>query len=721
MADGEIRIEITGDARDLRRAVAGVSDDLGKLQKQSLGLGDALKTAFSTAAGVLAAGAIQDGLRAITGAIGGAVSKAAELETELNFLQAVSGATGEQMRQVSALAKQLGADATIPAASALDAAKAMTELAKAGLSVEQAMAAAKGTLQLAAAGELEAARAAEIVAGALNAFGLSGDQAVRVADLLAAASNASAADVTGIADSLKMASAVAAMSSRSIEETVASLAMMANAGIQGSDAGTSLKTMLLRLVSPTKDAREQLTRLGISLTDAQGKMLPLRDLVTQFSRSLAKLTEEERNFVLTTIFGSDAIRAANIILTAGTEKYDEMYKAVTKANAATELASARTKGLKGAQEALNNVIDSLGLALGQMLLPGLTRVAQALASFLGQDDVISFFEKLGEGINEFISRIGRFIEAVKEELYIEPIIAALASALKLLFEGLAEAVNNIMRSIDFEAISDTIEMVMNSIGQIDFTSLSGSARMAGEELGRMFQPILAGLAVLGTTIRPILEGIGGQIQILVGQGVQQLGNILADLKPVAQDALHAIGELFAALAPHIQNILRALAPLVSQIGNALLTFSRTFGAVIREALQALTSFIRAIAALLRGDVDGFVRYLGDSVSNLRELVTTAIRGAVEAVGNLIGVNLTGVLSFIERINNALLSLRNLGLNVAQAVGNALSSIRLPFGAGGQQQQPVTQNTTNNYVLNVNAVSSQGVMNDFELMRRLGWR
>jgi len=120
-------------------------------------------------------------------------------------------------------------------------------------------------------------------------------------------------------------------------------------------------------------------------------------------------------------------------------------------------------------------------------------------------------------------------------------------------------------------------------------------------------------------------------------------------------------------------------------------------------------------------VDGFVRYLGDSVKNLRELVTTAIRGAVETVGNLIGVNLTGVLSFIERINNALLNLRNFGASVAQSVSNALSSIRLPFGAGGQQQQPVTQNTTNNYVLNVNAASSQGVMNDFELMRRLGWR
>jgi len=671
MADGEIRIEITGDTRDFRRALAGVSDDIGRLQKQSFGLGNALKTAFASAAGFLAANVIQDGLRALSGAIGGAIGKAAELESELNFLQAVSGATGEQMRQVATLAKQLGADVTIPAASALDAAKAMTELAKAGLSVEQSMAAAKGSLQLAAAGQLDAARAAEIVAGALNAFGLAGDQAVRVADLLAAAANASAADVTSMADSLKMSSAVAAMSGRSIEETITALSMLANAGIQGSDAGTSLKTMFLRLVAPTKDAKEKLNSLGISLTDAQGRMLPLRDLTAQFASKLSALTEEERNYILTTVFGSDAIRAANIVLMAGADAYDEMYRAVTKANAATELAEARMRGLKGAQEALTNAVETLGLSFGEKLTPILAKVGFAFAEILTDERLIEFVEALAEKLGG------------------------------LLAEGFA--------------------LVRDMIRQIDFASLVGAARMAGEELGRMFQPLLAGLATLGATIAPILQGIGGQIQTLADQGIRIVGDIFADLKPVAQDALHAIGELFAALAPHVQNILRALAPLVSQIGNALLTFSRNFGAVIREALQTLTSFIRAIAALLRGDVDGFFRYLGDSVKNLRELVTTAIRGAVETIGNLIGVNLTGVLSFIERINNALLNVRNLGLNVAQAVGNALSNIRLPFGAGAQQQQPVTQNTTNNYMLTVNATSSQGVMSDFELMRRLGWR
>ncbi|MBO9346307.1 MAG: phage tail tape measure protein [Chloroflexi bacterium] len=671
MADGEIRIEITGDARDFRRALAGVSDDIGKLQKQSLGLGNVLKGALSAAAGFLAANVIQDGLRALSGAIGGAISKAADLESELNFLQAVSGATGEQMRQVATLAKQLGADVTIPAASALDAAKAMTELAKAGLSVEQSMAAAKGSLQLAAAGQLDAARAAEIVAGALNAFGLAGDQAIRVADLLAAAANASAADVIGMADSLKMASSVAAMSGRSIEETITALSLMANAGIQGSDAGTSLKTMFLRLVAPTKDAKEKLNSLGISLTDVQGRMLPLRDLAAQFATKLSKLTEEERNYILTTVFGSDAIRAANIVLMAGVDAYDQMYQAVTKANAATELAAARTRGLKGAQEALANAVETLGLSFGEKLTPILAKVGFALAELLTDERLIAFVETLAEKVGD------------------------------LLANGFA--------------------LVRDVISQIDFSTFVSTVRMAGEELGRMFQPLLAGLAVVGAAIVPILQGISGQIQILVEQGIQQFSNILADLKPVAQDTLHAIGELFTALAPHIQNVLRALAPVVLQIGNALLTFARTFGAVIREALQTLTSFIRAIAALLRGDIDGFVRYLGDSVKNLRELITTAIRGAVEMVGNLIGVNLTSVLSFIERINNALLSVRNLGLNVAQAVSSALSSIRLPFGAGGQQQQQTTQNVTNNYVLNVNAVSSQGVMSDFELMRRLGWR
>jgi len=882
MADGEIRIEIIGDARDFRRALAGVSDDIGRLQKQSFGLGDALKTAFSAAAGFLAANVIQNGLQALSGAIGGAVSKAAELENELNFLQAVSGATGEQMRKVAALAKQLGADVTIPAASALDAAKAMTELAKAGLNVEQSMAAAKGTLQLAAAGQLDAARAAEIVAGALNAFNLQGDQAVRVADLLAAAANASAADVTSMADSLKMASAVAAMSGRSIEETITALSMMANAGIQGSDAGTSLKTMLLRLVAPTDKAAEMMNELGIKLTDSKGKMLPLREIVGQFSRALSKLSEDQRNYTLATIFGTDAIRAANIILMAGVEAYDEMYKAVTKSNAAADLAAARMRGLKGAKEALNNAVETLGLAFGEKLLPALAKVIFSIADLLTEDRVIQFVEELGEKVGNWLAKSFETLSETVKRIDFSSLIAtmrlvgekivnllvksftmlrdvvkqidflALVAAIRVVSEKVSGVLvkafallRDVVKQIDFSALfsiartvgekvgellAKGVAALKNAVGQIDFSpliaiarvvgekiggllakgfavvgdvvkridlsslvslagvvgfkaggmlakgflvlsevvkqidlsSLVAAARTAGEELGRMFmplkdrivetfalardavkqidfsallaslrmageelwstfKPILDGIAALGVAIAPVLRDIGVQLQALIKQGFRVLGEVFAEIKPAAQDALSAIGELLSALAPHVQNVLKALSPLITQIGNALLTFARNFGTLIRDALTTLASFIRAITALLRGDMDGFVRYLADSVRNLSEMVGNAIRGAVETVSALIGVNLNGVLSFIERVNNALLSLRNFGLNVAQTVIENLNRIRLPFGIGGGQQQQTTQNVTNNYMLNVNAVSSQGVISDFEMMRRLGWR
>jgi len=272
-----------------------------------------------------------------------------------------------------------------------------------------------------------------------------------------------------------------------------------------------------------------------------------------------------------------------------------------------------------------------------------------------------------------------------------------------------------------DRIVEVFALARDAVKQIDFSALLASLRMAGEELWSTFKPILDGIAAIGVAIAPVLRDIGIQMQALIKQGFRVLGEVFADIKPAAQDALRAIGELLSALAPHVQNVLKALSPLVTQIGNALLAFARNFGTLIRDALTTLASFIRAIAALLRGDMDGFIRYLGDTVRNLGEMVKNAIRGAVETVSALIGVNLSGVLSFIERVNNALLSLRNFGLNVAQTVMENLNRIRLPFGIGGGQQQMTTQNVTNNFMLNVNAASSQGVIRDFDLMRRLGWR
>lgn len=304
------------------------------------------------------------------------VGQAANFERTLNVLQATSGATAAEMAQISAKAKALGNDITLPAVSAKDAATAMLELNKAGLSINDTLNASKGVLQLAAAGQLGVAEAAQITASALNSFGLAGNQATRVADLLAAAANASMADVAELGQGMQQASAIFKQANQPIEALVTSMALMSQAGIQGSDAGTSLKTAVLALIAPTSTAEGLMQKLGISVRDTTGQLLPMRQLVEIFTQKLGGLSQAQQDAALKTIFGTDAYRAAAIVLTKGTDAYDKMAASVTKAGSANELAGAQMKGLSGTLAGLQSQWETIALEVGQKAVPALTELAK---------------------------------------------------------------------------------------------------------------------------------------------------------------------------------------------------------------------------------------------------------------------------------------------------------------------------------------------------------
>lgn len=325
-----------------------------------------------------------------------AAKTAADFDKNMNVLRATSGATAQEMDALRQEAVKLGADLSLPKASAAGAAEAMLEMSKAGLKTTDVMNGTRGVLQLAAAGELSTAQAAEIAANALNAFGLAGGETIRIADLLAAAAVASSADVSDLADSMRMASSVFASAGVPIEDLTAAISLMANAGIKGQDAGTSLKQMLLALQAPSNKAADLMQELGISIYDAQGNMIPLADIIDTVQSALIGLTQEQRNTALATIFGSDAVRAANILLMGGVEQFNAMKDAVTQEGRAAELAAAQTEGLGGAFDRLKTA--------------GQTALLTAIEPF--QDDIndlaisitnaITAFSNLDEGTRKIL-------------------------------------------------------------------------------------------------------------------------------------------------------------------------------------------------------------------------------------------------------------------------------------------------------------------------------
>lgn len=316
-------------------------------------------------------------------AIKRAISATADFEHQLNILQATSQATTGEMKEIHDEALRLGADLSLPSVSAGDAARAMTELSKAGLSVKDTLEGARGVLQLSAAAEIDVGSAAIYVATALNAFNLAGTDATHVADLLAGASIAAQGSIDDFGLGMQQVSAVSVQVGLSLEETTGALTELARAGLRGSDGGTSLRTTLLRLAPTTKQASQYMDALGISIdkTRSIGDQLP--ELIDQYRASLQALDPVTRQQALAQIFGQDAIRAASILIRGGSQALDENTRAADRNGAAAQLAAANAKGLSGAYNGLKSNLDTLGVTLGEVAKGPMTTFINDLGAIAG--------------------------------------------------------------------------------------------------------------------------------------------------------------------------------------------------------------------------------------------------------------------------------------------------------------------------------------------------
>nr|DAP12301.1 MAG TPA: minor tail protein [Caudoviricetes sp.] len=364
MAGGKIDILVEPNTKGFNRALeSSLGSALGIAGKLGAGIGVAL------------------GLGSVASDI---VSVGTEYQSQLNTMAAVSQATAGQMDAVRAKARELGNDISLTGTSASDAAAAMTELAKNGLTVAQSMEASKGTLQLAAAAQIDAAQAATIQGQALQAFGLGAQEAGRVSDILAGSANASAAEITDVAQALQQAGTVSHAFGVSIDDTSTAISMFANAGITGSDAGTLLKTSLLALTDQGKPAQNAIHDLGLTVYDAKGKFVGLPSLIGQLNAASNRMTEEQYQAATATLFGSDAMRFASIAAGKTTEDFNNLKEAVTRQGQAAEVAAAQTKGLPGALERLANAKEDLTLGLFEALQDDLVAAADAGTAALGK-------------------------------------------------------------------------------------------------------------------------------------------------------------------------------------------------------------------------------------------------------------------------------------------------------------------------------------------------
>lgn len=319
---------------------------------------------------------------------------AASAKTAIDFessMSRVSGALNDpsaNMEELRQLALDMGADTVF---SASEAGAAMEELAKGGLTAADIKGGAlKTTMDLAAAGSLQLADAANVTVQAMGAFGLSADQTGEAANALAGAAAASSADVSDLTQGLSQVSAQAHSAGWSIQDTTAVLGAFADAGIKGSDAGTSLKTMLQRLAAPTDKAAGMMESLGINVRDSNGNMLDAASVAGILQQQLGGLDSATRDAALQTIFGADASRAALVMMNQGTEGIQRYTSATNDQTAAQRLADSQMGDTQRSIEEMNGAIETASIQVGGALAPAVTDVANAVGgaaeSFSEMDD-----------------------------------------------------------------------------------------------------------------------------------------------------------------------------------------------------------------------------------------------------------------------------------------------------------------------------------------------
>lgn len=669
-------IQIIIKARDqATQEMDRVSAASGKLKKNLEPVGSAMKL---VGAGALAAGVAS-------------VKMAGDYEQGLNIFKSVSGATAQQMAMVAAKARELGQDASLPGVSARDAANAMTELSKAGLSVNDTLAASKGVMSLAKAGQIDVADAATIAAQALNAFKLKGSDAGKVADVLANGANASATDIRGLSLGLQQSAAVASQFGVSLEDTVTTLGLFANRGMQGSDAGTSLKTMLISLANPSKKAANLMHQLGINAYDASGKFVGMRQLAQNLQNGLKGLSEEQKQQALATIFGTDAFRAAAFLADSAGKSYDDMSKAVGRSGAAMDLAKAQNSGFNGALDNLKSTLETVGTDIGMKLLPPLTKIIKELANsgiieafgaaLTALTPIISYVASLfiALKINQVIGWFGGLFVKVKEAggafKYLAGIISK--NPIGLIITAIAIIIPLLIDLEQrFHIFSNAVEWIKNAWnGMVEW--FTGIFNGIGQALSSVWQAITTAF----NNVTAFLQNWGPTILAIMFWPFSLLIGLVITFKDQIMAVLNAlwsgISAGFQAVTGFIQAVFQTASAVVMAVWSPIAGFFGGVWAQIRGIFSGVGSFFGAVFGWAANAASGALNSIIGVASGVYNAIASFFRPIGTVAGNMIGGTIRGVVNgIIGMVQNGLNSFISM-INGAAGIINKIPGVHIP--------------------------------------------
>lgn len=655
-------VETEQKLKSLKETTGSASANLAKVSAVSGEFGNKVK-------------GVGQSLLPVTGALTGV--GAASTVMANNFNDAMSQAAGaldkpmSEMEDLRQLAIQTGQDTVF---SATDAGNAITELAKGGLTEADIKAGAlKTTMDLAASSGMDLGEAANVVVQAMGAFGLSANESAEAANALAGAAAASSTDVEPLTQALAQCSAGAKNAGWSIQETTAVLARFADAGIEGSDAGTSLKTMLQRLAAPTSEAAAtKIETLGIKTRDASGNLLGAAEMAQELQDKLGGLDAASRDAALSAIFGSDAMRAATVMMDSGTEGLQKYIDAANDQEAAQRLANSQMSDGSRAIEELKGSLETAAIQIGDTLAPIVQKVAELITALVNK------FSALPEGVQQVIVVVGILVAALGPLLMvigqISLGISAVAGTLSKLsgiggvvtdlIGGIKTAVTGLLGIITAHPViaaitaiivtlvalynkcewfRDGVNGILKAIKDGFFAAWDGIVEFFTETIPNAWNEMLSSL-LANPTIRTIVTTITDSFTKLkenlngIWNGIKQLAQNAwefiknATLAPVLLMIDLVTGD-FEKLKSDLENILNNIKNAVANIWDSIKEITSNIWNEIKNVVSTLVSLVKETAIsgfeALRDGIKNAIRELPKIVSDIFEKIGSTISGWID--------------------------------------------------------------------------------------------
>nr|DAL24362.1 MAG TPA_asm: minor tail protein [Caudoviricetes sp.] len=595
-------------------------------------------------------------------ALGASVKATVGFDKQMSRVKAISGATGKQFKALRKDAIKLGADT---AYSSTEAAEGMENLASAGFNSKQIMAAMPGMLNLAAASGEDLATSSDIAASALRGFGLKASSAGHVANVLAKNASKTNAAVGDTGEALKYVAPVAHSAGLSLEEVTAAIGIMSNAGIKGTQAGTTLRGAMTRIMKPTKQVRDGLDKLGVSLYDKHGKMLSLTQIIGKLKTATKGMTDEEKQNALANIFGTNSLSGMLALVNAGPKELDKLTKSYKHSSGyAKKTAAEMMNNLAGAWEQMKGSLESAGISIGDALSPGLTALAKTITKVVNAFNelpesakhVIAWAMVIAAAIGPAMVAFSKCYKAAKDLMELKAALSGLSLAANpvaaaIIGIGVAVGLLAVLIYKNRKKIAASWGKVKKGLGELGANTKKDLAAMGKHiahwaegwktnagKIKKSWAGVKKGLSTLGTNTKAGLASMKKHVvawargwKTNAGKIKKSMANVRKGTAQLKKNAVHDISAMVAKCRAKFSSFRASAGGLVSYIKGAFLkkwnSAWHAAGSHFASAWSGMKSAAKSAMNWIIGKINGFIRSVNSIHVPNSKLVPKGLRGA----------------------------------------------------------------------------------------------